>query len=239
MLSFFKAWMLSFLSVEENIILSVQYVIIFHGAPYMLSFLKHWVLSFYKSQQMLSFFNVIIWCFHLVLSFILCYHLMLSFDVIIYCYHFPPFFFFLKTWHTPIYQEKHETILHCFMTLSEQRDFTWIFWLLLAKNGPKWTKRKNPLRKIDYDYSRWLYGVASTQLSHFIQLKWRVFWNLSVSHGTRQVRLHIVVIRHRCNKVKAPNSVKNPLKVTWTIKIILESIKRRKTVFAYFVMVSL
>ncbi len=25
---------------------------------------------------------------------------MLSFDVIIYCYHFPPFFFFLKTWHT-------------------------------------------------------------------------------------------------------------------------------------------
>jgi hypothetical protein len=47
--------MLSFLSVEDNIILSVKDVIIFHGAPSMLSFLKHWVLSFYKSQQMLSF----------------------------------------------------------------------------------------------------------------------------------------------------------------------------------------
>jgi hypothetical protein len=47
--------MLSFLSVEDNIILSVRDVIIFHGAPYMLSFLKQWVLSFYKSQQMLSF----------------------------------------------------------------------------------------------------------------------------------------------------------------------------------------
>ncbi len=41
-----KAWMLSFLNVEDNIILSVKNVIIFHGAPYMLSFLKHWVLSF-------------------------------------------------------------------------------------------------------------------------------------------------------------------------------------------------
>jgi len=205
----------------------------------MLSFgvIIYFMLSFdviiSHSCKCYNFCVIIFPCTGWVLSF------MLSFNVIIFCYHFPPFFFFLKTWHTPIYQEKHETILHCFMTLSEQRDFTWIFWLLLAKNGPKWTKRKNPLRKIDYDYSRWLYGVASTQLSHFIQLKWRVFWNLSVSHGTRQVRLHIVVIRHRCNKVKAPNSVKNPLKVTWTIKIILESIKRRKTVFAYFVMVSL
>ncbi len=26
---------------------------------------------------------------------------MLSFNVIIFCYLFPPFFFFLKTWHTP------------------------------------------------------------------------------------------------------------------------------------------
>ncbi len=75
---------------------------------------------------MLSFnviiFDVIIWCYHLVLSFdviishslqmlsFLCYHFslyrmglsfMLSFNVIIFCYHFPPFFFFLKTWHTP------------------------------------------------------------------------------------------------------------------------------------------
>jgi hypothetical protein len=47
--------MLSFLSVEDNIILSVKDVIIFQGALYMLSFLKHRVLSFYKSQQMLSF----------------------------------------------------------------------------------------------------------------------------------------------------------------------------------------
>ncbi len=76
---------------------------------------------------MLSFFDVLIWCYHLVLSFIICYHLMLSFltvwkcfhfcviifpctgwvlsfmlsfNVIIFCYHFPPFIFFLKTWHT-------------------------------------------------------------------------------------------------------------------------------------------
>jgi hypothetical protein len=33
-----NAWMLSFLSVEDNIILSVKDVIIFHGTPYMLSF---------------------------------------------------------------------------------------------------------------------------------------------------------------------------------------------------------
>ncbi len=71
--------MLSFLSLEDNIILSVEDVIIFHGAPYMLSFLKHWVLPFYKSQQMLSFKDVIIYFrSHLMLSF---------FDVIIWCYH--------------------------------------------------------------------------------------------------------------------------------------------------------
>jgi hypothetical protein len=35
-------------------------------------------------------------CTGWVLSF------MLSFNVIIFCYHFPPFFFFLKTWHTRI-----------------------------------------------------------------------------------------------------------------------------------------
>ncbi len=52
-------------------------------------------------------------CYHLMLSFFTvskCYHFyviifpgtyfVLSFDVIICCYHFPPFFFFLKTWHT-------------------------------------------------------------------------------------------------------------------------------------------
>jgi hypothetical protein len=40
-------------------------------------------------------FCVIIFpCTAWVLSF------MLSFNVIIFCYHFPPFYFFLKTWHT-------------------------------------------------------------------------------------------------------------------------------------------
>ncbi len=65
------------------------------------------------------------WCYHFhlyifcviiyviifrVLSFMLPFDViifhtqqMLSFDVIIYCYHFPPFFFFLKTWHTPYF----------------------------------------------------------------------------------------------------------------------------------------
>jgi len=72
----------------------------------------------------LSFFLVLVGCYHLcyhlMLSFFSrendntvrkCYHFcviifpctcwvlsfMLSFDVILFCYHFPPFFFFLKT----------------------------------------------------------------------------------------------------------------------------------------------
>ncbi len=72
----------------------------------------YFVLSF-----LLSFFGCYHLCYHLMLSFITvskCYHFyviifpctyfvlsfMLSFDVIIYCYLSPPFFFFLKTWHT-------------------------------------------------------------------------------------------------------------------------------------------
>ncbi len=60
---------------------------------------------------------VIIWCYHFSRSandiiFMLSFSLvrtyfvlsfMLSFYVVIYCYHFPPFFFFLKTWHTRRY----------------------------------------------------------------------------------------------------------------------------------------
>ncbi len=73
----------------------------------------HLMLSFGVIIWCYHLFYVIIWCYHFsqfanviifVLSFFLvqdecyhlCYHLMLSF----FCYHFPPFFFFLKTWHT-------------------------------------------------------------------------------------------------------------------------------------------
>ncbi len=48
----------------------------------------------FHGQQMISFL-----CYHFSL-YIIVLSFMLSFDVIIYCYHFPPFIFFLKTWHT-------------------------------------------------------------------------------------------------------------------------------------------
>ncbi len=54
------------------------------------------MLSFFTVSKCYNFYVIIFPCTYFVLSF------MLSFDVIIYCYHFPPFFFFLKTWHTPI-----------------------------------------------------------------------------------------------------------------------------------------
>ncbi len=55
----------------------------------------HLMLSFFTVSKCYLFYVIIFPCTYFVLSF------MLSFDVIIYCYHFPPFFFFLKTWHTP------------------------------------------------------------------------------------------------------------------------------------------
>ncbi len=67
---------------------------------FMLSFLGgyhlcyHLMLSFFTVSKCYHFYVIIFPCTYFVLSF------MLSFDVIIYCYHFPPFFFFLKTWHT-------------------------------------------------------------------------------------------------------------------------------------------
>jgi hypothetical protein len=65
---------------------------------------------------MLSF-GVVIWCYYLFNVIILCYHfsqltnviifpctacviIYVIINVIIFCYHFPPFFLFLKTWHT-------------------------------------------------------------------------------------------------------------------------------------------
>jgi hypothetical protein len=50
-----KAWMLSFFSVEDNIILSVKDVH-FHGASFMYVIIFESLgVSYYKSQQMLSF----------------------------------------------------------------------------------------------------------------------------------------------------------------------------------------
>ena len=99
MLSFLKAWMLSFFMVYHICyhfwstgcyLFRVWYH--FLGCYHLC---YHLVLSFILCYHlMLSFFDVIIWCYHLVLSF------MLSFNVKNFCYHFPPFFFFLKTWHT-------------------------------------------------------------------------------------------------------------------------------------------
>ncbi len=93
-------WVLSFMLSFD--------VIIFHGQR-LLSF-----LCYYFSLYLLGvIIYVIIWCYHFwwsanviifMLSFSLipvgCYHLCYHLIVIIYCYHFPPFFFFLKTWHT-------------------------------------------------------------------------------------------------------------------------------------------
>ncbi len=97
---------------------------------------------------------VIIWCYHFSRSANACYHFhviiflckyfvlsfMLSFDVIIYCYHFPPFFFFLKTWHT----QQHEVTKE--RGTSESVVFGHIFGGkplsvtlgILASFGPSW-----------------------------------------------------------------------------------------------------
>ncbi len=46
-------------------------------------------------------FPLYIFCVIIYVSIFRVLSFMLSFDVIIYCYHLLPFFFFLKTWHTP------------------------------------------------------------------------------------------------------------------------------------------
>ncbi len=68
----------------------IIFVIIFRVLSPMLSF----EVIIFHGQEMYHFYVIIFPCTYFVFSF------MLSFDVIIYCYHFPPFFFFLKTWHT-------------------------------------------------------------------------------------------------------------------------------------------
>ncbi len=70
----------------------IIYVFIFRVLSFMFSF----DVIIFHGKQILSFLCYHFPCTYFVLSF------MLSFDVIIYCYHFPPFFFFLKTWHTPV-----------------------------------------------------------------------------------------------------------------------------------------
>ncbi len=102
-------------------------VIIFHGQQ-MLSFMLS-LLDTRKNDntKMITFVDciiifpiihwvVVIWCYHFF-TVRKCYHFcviifpctcwvlsfMLSSDVILFCYHFPPFFFFLKTWHTRSY----------------------------------------------------------------------------------------------------------------------------------------
>ncbi len=64
--------------------------------------------------------DVIIWCYHLFYVIIWCYHLFyVIIFVIIYCYHFPPFFFFLKTWHTQVkvllYREADQCLLSVYL----------------------------------------------------------------------------------------------------------------------------
>ncbi len=79
-------------------ILCYHFFIIFKVLSFMLSF----DVIVFHGQQMLSFL-----CYHFPLYIFIIYVIifrvlsfMISFDVIIYGYHFPPFFFFLKTWHT-------------------------------------------------------------------------------------------------------------------------------------------
>jgi hypothetical protein len=65
----------------------------YHFSNYLLGviiLLSFDVIIFHGLQNVIIIFPSTCW----VLSF------MLSFDVIIFCYHCPPFFFFLKTWHT-------------------------------------------------------------------------------------------------------------------------------------------
>ncbi len=95
------------------------------------------MLSFFTVSNCYHFYVIIFPCTYFVLSFTLsvlgyyhlCYHMMLSFFtvikcynfcviifpciiyVIIYCYHFPPFFFLLKTWHTPKENQTHGPFL--------------------------------------------------------------------------------------------------------------------------------
>ncbi len=80
----------------------IIYGIIFRVLSFMLSF----DVIIFHGQQMLSFYVIIFPCTYFVLSF------MLSFDVIIYCYPFPPFFFFLKTWHTPYFMKNSAEGVH-------------------------------------------------------------------------------------------------------------------------------
>ncbi len=88
MFSFLKAWMLSFLSVGDVIILHGVNVIIFKGLDVIIFPCTGWVLSF-----------------------------MLSYNVIILCYHFPPFFFFLNTWHYQNMLFCNGVALKCYTTL--------------------------------------------------------------------------------------------------------------------------
>ncbi len=115
-----------FWSIRCYLFIKVSKCYHFRVLSFMLSFgviiyfmLSFNVIIFWCYHLMLSF-DVIIWCYHLYHIIILCYHFsqftnviifpckgwvlsfMLSFNVIIFCYYFPPFFFFLKTWHTPL-----------------------------------------------------------------------------------------------------------------------------------------
>ncbi len=70
-------------------------VIIFPCTYFVLSFMLSFDVIIFHGQQMLSFI-----CYHFPF-YIFCVIIYVIICVIIYCYHFPPFFFFLKTWHTP------------------------------------------------------------------------------------------------------------------------------------------
>ncbi len=102
MLSFLKAWMLSFSSVEDVILFHGVNVITFEG---LLSFFMvyhicyhFWSTRCYLFRVWYYFLGSYHLCYHLVLAFILCYHFMLSFLTVCKFYHFCIIIFLCTGW---------------------------------------------------------------------------------------------------------------------------------------------
>ncbi len=115
MLAFLKHWVLSFQGVVSffrvlSFMLSLGVIIYVIFWCYHLFDVIIWcyylVLSFGVIIYLMLLFDVIIWCYHFCVIIFPCtgwvLSFMLSFNVIIFGYNFPPFFLFLKTWHTQI-----------------------------------------------------------------------------------------------------------------------------------------
>jgi len=97
----------------------------------------------------------------------------------------------------------------------------------------KLLRKWNDLAQSHQLYARGLYWIVSTPLSQFIQLKRGIFLRpTSLFHRKRQVQPGIVLTLHWYNSVKSTNGVRKICwKLLWPVKVILEIIKRRSTLF--------